>query len=203
VFGPTECCGFISQTHLDDPPDVVAETLGSPLDGIDVRVVDPDTGNVVAVGDVGELEVHGYNVMAGYHDNPDATAAAMRDGWLRTGDLVTLDEFGYLRIIGRLKDMIVTGGVNVYAAEVEAVLLEHPAVAEAAVFGVPDDHWGERVVAAVRTTTDTDADTLAAFLDERLARFKLPKDWVFVDAMPITPSGKIQKFLLRDRVRPV
>lgn len=202
VFGQTECCGFVSQTHLDDPPEVVAETLGTPIDGLDVRVVDPATHAVVPVGEVGELQVRGVNVMAGYHGQPAASADAMDDGWLRTGDLVTLDERGYLRIVGRLKDMIVTGGVNVYAAEVEAAILEHPGVAEVAVFGVPDDRWGERVVAALRCAPERvpTVEEVTAFLAERLAPFKVPKQWVFVEEMPHTPSGKIQKHALRDRL---
>jgi fatty-acyl-CoA synthase len=208
VFGQTECCGFISQTRLDDPPELVEATLGTPLDGVDVRVVDPATGDVVQTGEEGELEVRGPNVMVGYHDRPDATAEAFHDGWLRTGDLVTLDDAGSLRITGRLKDMIVTGGVNVYAAEVEGALLADPAVVEAAVFGVPDDHWGERVVAAVRLDpAPADADAEAAALDavarrvaERLAPYKRPKQWTAVRAMPVTPYGKVQKFRLREQL---
>ena len=205
VFGQTECCGFVSQTFLDDAPEVIEDTLGTPLDGIDVRIVDPATGLVVDTGVEGELEVRGPNVMAGYHDRPDATADAFHDGWLRTGDLMTLDDAGYLRITGRLKDMIVTGGVNVYAAEVEAAVLAAPGVAEAAAFGVPDDHWGERVVAAVRfdpapespEAVDTALAALGDDLADRLAPYKRPKEWLVVDAMPVTPYGKVQKFRLR------
>lgn len=205
VFGQTECSGFVSQTRLDDAPEIIETTLGTALDGVDVRVVDPASGEIVETGCEGELEVRGPNVMAGYHDQPDATADAFRDGWLRTGDLVTLDAAGYLRIAGRLKDMIISGGVNVYAAEVEAAIAAGPGVAEAAVFGVPDERWGERVVAAVRFTsppTDEAAalDSLAADLAIRLAPYKRPKQWLVVDAMPVTPYGKVQKFLLRERL---
>jgi len=205
VFGQTECCGFATQTHLDDPPEVIEATLGTGLDGIDVRVVDPTTGAVMETGVDGELEVRGPNVMLGYHEQPDATAAAFHDGWLRTGDLMTMDDRGYLRITGRLKDMIVTGGVNVYAAEVEAAIAGDPAVAEVAVFGVADEHWGERVVAAVRFV-DPPADESAALarvgagLVDRLAPHKRPKQWLAVDAMPVTPYGKVQKFRLRERL---
>jgi len=211
VFGQTECCGFISQTHLDDPPEIVEATLGTPLDGVDVRVVDPVTGAVVDTGVEGELEVRGPNVMVGYHDRPDATTEAFHDEWLRTGDLVTLDDAGYLRITGRLKDMIVTGGVNVYAAEVEAAILADRRVAEAAVFGVPDARWGERVVAAVRLAAGAGAEgapnaseavlaDVAHRLAGRLAPYKRPKQWMVVDEMPVTPYGKVQKFRLRDRL---
>jgi len=205
AFGQTECCGFASQTHLHDPPEIVEATIGAPLDGVDVRVVDPGTGAVVDTGVEGELELRGPNVMIGYHDRPDATADAFHDGWLRTGDLVTLDDAGYLRITGRLKDMIVTGGVNVYAAEIEAAIAAEPGVAEAAVFGVADPHWGERVVAAVRfedPPVDPDAAlrTVATGLADRLAPFKRPKQWMAVDAMPVTPYGKVQKHRLRERL---
>ena len=205
VFGQTECCGFATQTHLDDAPEVIEATIGTALDGIDVRIVDPVRAVVVATGVEGELELRGPNVMLGYHDRPEATAAALHDGWLRTGDLMTMDDGGYLRITGRLKDMIITGGVNVYTAEVEAAIVADPAVAEAAAFGVPDPYWGERVVAAVRFTTrpDDESAALAAVahgLADRLAPYKRPKQWLAVDTMPVTPYGKVQKFRLRERL---
>jgi fatty-acyl-CoA synthase len=202
VFGQTECCGFISQTFLDDPADVVAETLGAPADGVDVRVVDPVSGTLCAIDEVGELHVRGYNVMAGYHDQPDETARAIdADGWLRTGDLVTLDANGYLRIVGRTKDMIVTGGVNVYAAEIENALLEHPDVAAAAVFGLPDPHWGERVTAALVAAPGRalDVEGVEAFLRGRIAPFKIPKQWEVVPELPTTAWGKVQKFALQEQ----
>jgi len=205
VFGQTECSGFVSQTYLDDAPEIIESTLGSPLDGVDVRVVDPATGEIVETGVRGELEVRGPNVMSGYHQCPEASADAFRDGWLRTGDLVTLDDAGHLRITGRLKDVIISGGVNVYAAEVEAAITAHPGIAQAAVFGVPDERWGERVVAAIRYSAppaDGPAalDALCADLAARLAPYKRPKQWVVVDTMPVTPYGKIQKFRLREQL---
>ncbi len=205
VFGQTECCGFATQTHLDDDPEIVEATLGTALDGVDVRIVDPVHGEVVDTGMEGELELRGPNVMLGYHDRPEATAEAFHDGWLRTGDLMTMDDAGYLRITGRLKDVIITGGVNVYAAEVEAAIVVDPTVSEAAVFGVPDLHWGERVVAAVRfgsrVEDEADAlDSVARGLTARLAPYKCPKEWFAVDAMPVTPYGKVQKFRLREQL---
>lgn len=198
VFGQTECCGVISQTHLDDPPDIIEATLGQPADGIDVRVVDPESSALCACDEVGELQVRGYNVMAGYHDQPDETSRTIdADGWLRTGDLVTLDDAGYLRYVGRAKDMIVTGGVNVYAAEVEGALLEHPAVSGAAVFGLPDARWGERVTATLITTAEP--AEIEEFLRARLAPYKIPKQWELVDELPMTASGKVQKFELQAR----
>ncbi len=139
--------------------------------------------------------------MAGYFADPDATAAAIEpDGWLHTGDLATMDARGYLAITGRLKDMIVTGGINVFPVEIEAVITEHPFVAEVAVFGMPDPRWGEAVVAVVRSTDGvaSDADALETFAREHHAPYKVPKRWVFADELPRTASGKVQKFALRD-----
>ena len=158
-----------------------------PADGVDVRVVDPETGDDPARRDR-RLQVRGYHVMAGYHDDAEATARTIdADGWLHTADLVTLDDTGFLRIVGRLKDMIVTGGVNVYAAEVETALESHPAVGQAAVLGLPDPRWGERVVAVLRPATGAALDPaeVEAFLRERLAPDKVPKQWVVV----VGPAG--------------
>jgi fatty-acyl-CoA synthase len=203
VFGQTEASGFISQTFLDDDAEDKGATLGVPLPGVSARVVDPDTGHVVACGTVGELEVRGPNVMAGYHDLPEETAATLRPGgWLRTGDLVTMDGRGYLRMAGRLKEMIVSGGENIFPVEIEGVLAGHPDVAQAAVVGVPDRRWGEAAVAVVRPAPgrSPDAGALEAFLRERLAPFKVPRRWVFVEGLPLTASGKVQKHVLRARL---
>jgi fatty-acyl-CoA synthase len=205
VFGQTESCGFISQTFLDDDPEEKASTVGVLLPQTEGRVVDPERAEVVPVGDVGELQVRGFATMAGYFGDPAATAATIDpDGWLRTGDLATMDARGYLRITGRLKDMIVTGGVNVYPAEIEAAIALHPAVAEVAVVGLPDPRWGEAVVAVVRAAPGTApaGDELDAFARERLAPFKVPKRWELRDALPVTASGKVQKFLLREELTP-
>ncbi len=203
VFGQTEASGFISQTELDDPDEAKAATLGRPLPAVETRVVDPQTETVVPIGEVGELEVRGPNVMAGYHDLPVETAEALSpDGWLRTGDLVTMDDDGFLRIVGRRKEMIVSGGENLFPVEIENVLGGHPDVAQAVVVGVPDRRWGEAAVAFVRLAPGATADAvvLEGFLRHRLAAFKVPRRWVFVDSFPLTASGKIQKFVLRDRL---
>ncbi len=214
VFGMTECSGFVSQTMLDDTPEDIAETIGLPLPGVEVRVVEPQSpdsddnlgaGDVVDVapGTVGELLVRGDNVMAGYHDDAAATAAAFAPGgWFRTGDLVTADERGYLRIVGRSKDLVVTGAENVYPAEVEAVLHTHPSVGDVAVIGLPDARWGERVTAVVRPApgAEVDTDALEAFMRERLARHKVPRVWIVVDDLPRTASGKVQKHVLREQL---
>jgi fatty-acyl-CoA synthase len=203
VFGQTEACGFISQTHLDDVAADKGATLGQPLPGVAARVVDPDSGRTLARGAVGELEVRGPNVMAGYHELPDATAAALRpDGWLRTGDLVTMDGRGYLRMAGRLKEMIVSGGENLFPVEIENALAAHPDVAEVAVVGVPDERWGEAALAAVVPAAGRapEPSALEAYLRERLAAFKVPRRWVFVDTLPRTASGKVQKHVVRAQV---
>jgi fatty-acyl-CoA synthase len=203
VFGQTEASGFISQTHLDDSDEDKGETLGRPLPGVGARVVDPASRMPVARGAVGELEVHGPNVMAGYHELPEASADAIGpDGWLRTGDLVTMDGRGYLRMTGRVKEMIVSGGENIFPVEIENALAEHPEVAQVAVVGVPDDRWGEAAVAVVvpRAPRTPDPAALEAFLRDRLAAFKVPRRWVLVDDLPRTASGKVQKHVLREQL---
>jgi len=168
-------------------------------------------GEVLATGERGELCVRGYNVMKGYYDNPEATAGAITpDGWLHTGDEATVDERGYVRITGRIKDLIIRGGENISPKEIEDCLREHPAVADAYVYGVPDDFFGEVVAAAVRVRSvdpqsgdaeDPSADALIVWCVERLARFKVPKSVRFVTEFPMTASGKVQKFKLRDEHR--
>ena len=201
VFGQTECCGFVTQTFLDDADEIVAETLGRPLDGMDVRITDVETGAVVAHGEVGELEVRAVNTMAGYHELDEATAEAIRPGgWLRTGDLMTMDADGYLRIVGRRKELVITGGVNVYPAEIEAVIGGHPSVGAVAIVGLPDDRWGERVVAVLSAAPGAvvDAADVESYTKELLAAFKVPKQWVVVDELPMTALGKVQKHLVTE-----
>jgi len=149
------------------------------------------------VSGAGELLVRGPNVFPGYWRNPDATAETIRDGWLHTGDLVERDPEGYYRVRGRLKELVISGGENVYPAEVEAVLHEHPAVADAAVVGVPDERWGEACAAFVVLTDEATEDALRAFCADRLARFKVPKSFHLVNELPRNSMGKIQKSELR------
>jgi len=205
VFGQTEASGFISQTRLDDGADDKARTLGAPLPGVDARVVGPLTRAVVPVGEVGELEVRGPNVMRGYHRDPAASAAAIdTDGWLRTGDLVTMDRRGYLCFAGRSKEVIVTGGENVYPAEVEAALVAHPDVALAAVIGLPDARWGETVGAVLQPVAGAapSAAQMARWARDRLAAYKVPRRWAVVPGLPLTASGKIQKYRLAEDLFP-
>jgi fatty-acyl-CoA synthase len=203
VYGQTEASPVITQTRLDDTPDDKALTIGQAQPQQEVKIVDPESGGVVAAGAIGEICSRGYNVMLGYFEMPDATAEAIdAGGWLHTGDLGTMDERGYLRIEGRLKDMVIRGGENLYPREIEELLFTHPGVAEVAVLGVPDDKWGEELAAVVRRAPGHEAVTeqeLRSFVRERLSPQKAPRKWAFLDELPLTPSGKIQKFVLRDR----
>jgi len=173
-------------------------SVGFPLFHVDVRVV-RQNGSTCGPGEVGELVIRGPHVCAGYWNNPQATAQTIRDGWLHTGDLARYDEEGYFYIVGRLKDMFISGGENVYPAEVESVLHAHPAVAEAALIGVPDEKWGEvgRAIVALRPATHLTEEELLAFCRERLARYKVPKSVTFVDALPKTGANKVDKERLR------
>nr|WP_197040405.1 AMP-binding protein [Pseudonocardia halophobica] len=204
VFGQTELHGVITQTALEDSPEDQSHTIGRPLPLVDVRIVAPGTDEVVPIGTRGEICARGYQTMLGYFEQPDDTALVFsEDGWLHTGDLGTMDERGYLTITGRLKDMIIRGGENIYPREVEDALATHSGVAEAAVVGVPDAEWGEQVGAVVVPTDPAappDPAELRAYCRERLAGFKAPSRWFFVDALPTTPTGKVQKFVLRDRI---
>ena len=202
VFGQTECSPVASMTRPTDTIEDKAGTIGGPMPNVEVKVIDPETGQTVPIGSVGEYCTRGYHVMHGYFENPEATARTVdEDGWLHTGDLCAMDERGYCTIEGRLKDMIIRGGENIYPRELEDLLFAHPHVAEAAVVGLPDDKWGETVAAFVRPSVGciVDKDELFSYLREHLAPHKTPKQWFAVDAFPLTGSGKIQKFKLREQ----
>ncbi len=202
IFGQTEASGVITMTRLDDRPEDRATSLGQPLPQAEVKIIDPSTQAVVPPGVIGELCTRGYQVMHGYFDNQDATGAAVDpEGWLHTGDLCSMDARGYCRIEGRLKDMIIRGGENIYPREIEQLLFSHPSVADAAVLGVPDPKWGEQVAAFIRPVAGKapTAEELFSFCRQQLAPHKTPRYWEFVEQFPMTPSGKIQKFVLRDR----
>jgi fatty-acyl-CoA synthase len=203
LFGQTETHGVVSQTRVTDSPEDQAGTVGQPLPQLEVKIADPATGGPVPVDTPGEICVRGYQNMLGYYGLPAETAVTIdADGWLHMGDLASMDARGYLRITGRAKDMIVRGGMNVYPAEIEAVLLDHPAVETAAVIGVPDERWGEQVGAVLRIRGGHERPTVAeltAFLRAQLAPYKTPVYWSFVEELPMTSTGKIQKFVLRDR----
>ena len=204
-FGQTEASGSVTfLTEADHRRAMAGEehllkSAGRATIGTDVRVVDAD-GRDCAPGEIGEIIARGPQLMTGYWNLPDETATTLRDGWLFTGDAGTFDTEGYLYVKDRIKDMIVTGGENVYPAEVEHVLLEHPAVTDAAVIGVPDDQWGEAVKACVvlRSGADVDVADILAFCRSRIAGFKVPKTIDFMDALPRNASMKVLKTELRD-----
>lgn len=204
LFGQTEMHGVVTQTRTTDSPRDQAETVGQPLPHLEVRIVDPITGETVPIGERGEICCRGYQVMLGYHDAPAATAATIDDeGWLHMGDLGTMDERGFVAITGRLKDMVIRGGMNLYPAEVEEVLSKHDRIAEVSVIGVPDEQWGEQLAAVCRLVpgaAEPDVDELRAWCRERLSAHKAPFYWAFVPSLPMTPTGKIQKYVLRDDV---
>jgi fatty-acyl-CoA synthase len=200
IFGQTECGGVATMASPDDSPDDKAETIGRALTDFEIKVVDTATGETVAPGTIGELCLRGFSVMHGYFEMPDATSDAIDgEGWLRSGDLATMDDRGYCRIEGRLKEMIIRGGENIYPAEIESLLFAHPDVADVAIVGVPDDRWGEQVAAVIRPAEACvpDPDALFAYVREHLANYKTPRYWIFVDEFPLTGSGKVQKFVLR------
>jgi long-chain acyl-CoA synthetase len=173
-------------------------SVGKPLANVEVLVVD-DNDQPVPVGEIGEVIARGPNVMKGYYNMPEETAAAMRNGWLHTGDLGRFDEDGYLYIVGRKKDMIIRGGFNIYPIDIEEVLDKHPAVIESAVVGIPSERMGEEVKAFVVTRSPVDAEALKAYCREVLANYKTPSEIEFVDSLPRNPIGKIDKKELRKR----
>jgi acyl-CoA synthetase (AMP-forming)/AMP-acid ligase II len=201
-YGLTEG-GTAASTSPGDDPETIATTVGQARPGFEIRILDRD-GAEVAPGEVGEIVLRGPSTMLGYLDDPTSTAAVLSpDGWLRTGDLGTLDERGYLRITGRAKDMFIVGGFNAYPAEIESMLMEHPDVELAAVVGVPDPRLGEVGKAFVVTRApDFTADGLIAWCRERMANYKVPRSVEVVDALPLTASGKVQKAALRQRALP-
>ena len=188
-------------TRPDDTIEDKANTLGRPMPNVEVKIVDVESGATLPVGEMGEFCTRGYHVMHGYYENPEATAKAIdSDGWLHTGDLAKMDERGYCTIEGRLKDMIIRGGENIYPREIEELLFQHPSVGEVAVVGLPDERMGEEIAAFLRPAPGQtlDRNTLFAYLREHLSPQKTPRYWFEIEAFPLTGSGKIQKFALRD-----
>ncbi|PJG46514.1 AMP-dependent synthetase [Sphingobium sp. LB126] len=200
-YGQTEASPYLTHTLPRDQHAGWQESVGKPLPHTEVKIVDPATGEILPIGGSGEICGRGYGIMTGYFDAPDATRATIDDeGWLHSGDIGSMDEQGYCRVLGRLKDMIIRGGENIYPREVENVLITHPAIADVAVVGMPDDDWGETVAACIRlydpkASRPTD---LEAFCRKHLAGYKVPRRWHFLESFPQTASGKVQKFALRD-----
>jgi fatty-acyl-CoA synthase len=204
IYGQTEVCGVVCTTTPADTPDDQAETIGRAIPNVELSIREPSSADAVRVGVEGEICARGHQMMLGYLDDPRATAATVdEEQWLHTGDLGSMDARGYVRITGRLKELIIRGGENISPAEVEEVLYAHPGVAEAVVLGVPSEEWGEEVAAVVRPAAGVTAPTARELRDHcraQIARFKAPAHWFFVDAYPTTAAGKIQRFALRDRI---
>ncbi len=204
AYGLTEASPVFTQTSTDDPIERRVETVGRALPEIEVKVVDPETGEECPPGVPGELCCRGYNVMKGYYKMPEATAAAIdADGWLHSGDLGTVDEEGYYRITGRIKDMIIRGGENIYPREIEEFLYTMPGVQDVQVVGVPDAKYGEVVGAFIKKAPGADIteEDVQEYAKARIARYKAPKYVFFVDEFPMTASGKIQKYKLREMAK--
>ncbi len=199
TYGLTEASPGVTMTRFDDSVEDRVETVGRVMPDQEIRVVD-DQGNDLPPGETGELLVKGYNVMVGYYKKPEATAETIEDGWLHTGDLATMDERGYVRIVGRKKDMVIVGGFNVYPRELEEYLIEHPSIREVAVVGVPDKDLGEVVAAAVVPSEGSDltAQDVVDSLYGKVASAKVPRYVEVVEDLPHTGRGKVQKFKLRD-----
>jgi len=181
-----------------------AGTVGFPLDGVSLRIADPDTGEELPDGEIGVIEVKGPNVFQGYWRMPEKTKAEFRpDGYFITGDLATIDPDGYVSIVGRAKDLIISGGFNVYPKEIEREINQIPGVAESAVIGLPHPDLGEGVTAVIVRQPDmmVTGEGILSHLNGQLARFKQPKEVFFIDALPINAMGKVQKNVLRDRFR--
>lgn len=200
-YGMTETAPVSFQSFVDDTVEQRCATVGRIHPHLEARVVGPD-GTILPVGKSGELCTRGYSVMKGYWDEPELTAEAIRDGWMHTGDLATLDEAGFCRIVGRVKDMIIRGGENIYPREIEEFLYRHPKVAQVQVFGIPDSKLGEVVCAWVVAAPGMAPTTeeLQAYCSGQIAHFKIPRHILVVPELPVTATGKPQKFVMRDKM---
>ncbi|MFO6495747.1 MULTISPECIES: AMP-binding protein [Bacillus] len=201
AYGQTEASPVITQTRVNDSLRRRVETVGRALPNIEVKITEPGTNREVERGRQGELCTRGYHVMKGYYQNPEATKAVIDvDGFLHTGDLAVMDEDGYCRITGRLKDMVIRGGENIYPREIEEFLYQHPGILDVQVVGVPSETYGEEVSAWVKLKSGESltADELKAYCQGKIARYKIPRYIAFVDDFPMTASGKVQKFKLRE-----
>lgn len=201
AYGLTEASPGITMTPRFDSIELRTQTVGKVIPEVEVKIVDPVTGEECLPNVAGELCARGYNIMKGYYNNAKATSEAIdAEGWLHTGDQATLDEAGYVRITGRIKDLIIRGGENIAPKEIEDLLLQHPKIADVYIYGVPDERVGEEVAAAIRLKPDETLtlEELRAFCEGRIAKFKIPRQLRFVTEFPMTASGKIQKFKLRE-----
>jgi len=200
AYGMTETSPVSLQTGPDDVLELRVTTVGRTQPQLESKIIDPQ-GGTVARGQTGELCTRGYSVMLGYWDNPQDTASAIdAAGWMHTGDLAVMDEAGYVRIVGRNKDMIIRGGENIYPREIEAFFYTHPAVADAQVIGIPCSRYGEDIVAWIKLHPghQATAEALQAWCKSRIAHYKVPRHIRFVDEFPMTVTGKVQKFKMRE-----
>jgi len=201
AYGMTESSPGITQTRRDDELAHRCGTVGKALPEVEVKVIDPLTQRDIGPNKPGELCCRGYIVMKGYYNNPGETAKAIdREGWLHTGDQASIDEEGYVRVTGRLKEIIIRGGENIAPREIEEFLLTHPKILEVAVYGIPNESWGEEVAAAVRLKPDVECtgEEIQSYCKGRIASFKIPTSIHFMESFPTTASGKVQKFKLKE-----
>ena len=197
----TETSPVTTQVRCDDTLENRCGTVGQAMPHVEIKIVDPATGRTVRRGEPGEFLARGYVVMRGYWNDPERTAEAIdAQGWMHTGDLATMDEQGYVRIVGRIKDMVIRGGENVYPREIEEFLYTHPEIADVQVIGVPDERYGEELMAWVipRGRRDSDRGGDPRVLPGQIAHYKIPRYVKFVDAFPMTVTGKVQKFKMRE-----
>ena len=201
AYGQTEASPVITQTRTDDTIELRVTTVGRTIPGFEAKIIDPETGRELGDNEQGELCGRGHGVMLGYYNMPERTAEAVdADGWLHTGDLAVRLPNGYYRITGRLKDLIIRGGENIYPREIEERLYEHPSVEDVQVVGVPDARFGEEVLVWIKLRSGQSAteDELRDFCRAALAHFKVPRYWKFVNEFPTTVTGKIRKFRIRE-----
>jgi fatty-acyl-CoA synthase len=202
AFGMTETSPVTTQVRRDDSLENRCGTVGQVIPHAEIKIVDPDTGRTVARGERGEFCARGYVVMRGYWNDPERTAEAIdQQRWMHTGDLATMDEEGYVRIVGRIKDMVIRGGENVYPREIEEFLYTHPQIADVQVIGVPDERYGEELMAWVilRPGASATEEEVRDFCKGQVARYKVPRYVKFVDSFPMTVTGKVQKFKMREQ----
>jgi fatty-acyl-CoA synthase len=202
AYGMTEMSPVATQTLRDDTIERRVSTVGVAHPHVEIQIVDPDTGEVVPPGTSGEFCARGYSVMQGYWNDPERTAESIdADGWLHSGDLAVMDDAGYVKIVGRIKDMIIRGGENVYPREIEEYLFTHSDIVDAQVIGVPDERFGEQIMAWVQTREGSDLSEtdVIEFCTGSIAHFKVPRYVRFTDEYPMTVTGKIQKFKLREQ----
>ena len=203
IYGMTETSPISMQSQVDTPQDKRVTTVGVIHPHTEIKIIDPETNRMVAIGERGEFCTRGYSVMLYYWNDEETTREAIdSENWMHTGDLAVMDEEGYVRIVGRKKDMIIRGGENIYPREIEEILYKHPAISEVQVVGIPDEKFGEEIVAWVQLKEDSDDNidevSLVEYCQEKLAYFKVPKHFKFVASFPMTVTGKIKKYVLRE-----